>query len=103
MKIKILIIMFMILISLPIVYPEEDVLIDTISALTITEDITSPMGKWEKFLNWIELIGKTIGFFVLVILFLLLFTGVWWIPLKIYPIISQHKKVIGQFINLRWK
>ena len=100
---KILIVIFMILLYLPVVYPQDDIFMDALSAMAKPEDITSPMGRWEKFLNWIEIIGMNIGFFVLVILFFLLFTLVWWIPLKIYPIINKHKKVLGKFIHLRWK
>ncbi len=104
MKLKILIILFMVLLYLPMVYPETtDVMIDAISAITKPEDITSPMGRWEKFLNWIEIIGMTIGFWVLVVLFFLLFTLVWWLPLQIYPIIQKHRKLLNKFIHLQWK
>lgn len=100
---KILIIIPIILLLLPVVYSQEDVLIDSISAMNKPEDVSSPMGRWEKFLNWIELIGIHLGFWSLVILFFLLFTIVWWLPLKIYPIIRKHRQLLGKFIHLRFK
>jgi len=91
------------IVTLPAVISAEDAMVDMIGAMTKPEGITEPMGRWEKFLNGLELIGLNIGFWFLVILFFGLVYIIVMAPIALYPVFKQHKNNIGRLMKFQWK
>ncbi len=97
---KLIILLLLCLMVLPthFVFASDDAMTDMIGSIVKPEDITSPMGRWEKFLNSIEIIGLHTAFWLLFILFIGLITLITWLPVKLYPYIQQHSKLLKKLL-----
>lgn len=102
---KLITLLFLCLMVLPthFVFAGDDAMTDLIGSIVKPEDIASPMGRWEKFLNSIEIIGLHIAFWLLFILFIGLITLITWLPVKLYPYIQQHQKLLRKLLYLGGK
>lgn len=70
-------------------------------AFTIPDNITNVFISIGSFLDGVTLFFLNVYIIIIILIFFLLVIGLFWLPIKAYPLYKNNSKLINKIINLK--